>query len=83
MAFAQAPRKKKRLRKEQMTSAIANVCQGHYVSAAALAVILDRDQQSIRQQYLKAMVDNEQLGLAFPQYKNHPRQGYTSLVQED
>jgi len=36
----------------------------------------ERDAQSIRQQYLKRLVEAGKLRLAFPQYKTHSKQGY-------
>jgi ATP-dependent DNA helicase RecG len=79
--LAQEPRSKKRLGRGAMESALLRVCQGHYVAISALAEIVDRDAQSIRQQYLKKLVDEGRLRLAFPQYKNDPRQGYISTDQ--
>jgi uncharacterized protein len=40
-----------------MEDALIRVCQGHFVSISALANIVERDAQSIRQQYLKRLVD--------------------------
>ena len=79
--LASASRTKKRLKRSAMESVLLQVCQGHFVCASALADIVDRDSQSIRQQYLKKLVDEGRLRLAFPQYKNDPRQGYISTVQ--
>jgi ATP-dependent DNA helicase RecG len=80
--FAQAsvPREKLRLRdKDMMNGVILEVCQGHFISVSALGEILNRNPNALRQQYLKPLVDHAQLKLAFPQYKNHSKQGYSSV----
>ncbi|CAI0949636.1 MULTISPECIES: RNA-binding domain-containing protein [Serratia] len=82
MLFAQAaiPREKLRLGdKELMKTVILTVCQGHFISVSALGDILNRNPNALRQQYLKQLVDHGQLKLAFPQYKNHSKQGYSTV----
>ncbi|MGP3208676.1 RNA-binding domain-containing protein [Serratia marcescens] len=82
MLFAQAaiPREKLRLGdKELMKTVILTVCQGHFISVSALGEILNRNPNALRQQYLKQLVDHGQLKLAFPQYKNHSKQGYSTV----
>lgn len=74
------PRQKKRLDRSTMEAALIQVCQGHFVSISALASIVERDAQSIRQQYLKSLVDSGKLRLAFPQYKTHSKQGYIAVT---
>ncbi|MEN4636721.1 RNA-binding domain-containing protein [Pantoea agglomerans] len=79
-AQAAVPRKKLRLKnKDQMNTVILTVCQGHFISVSALGEILNRNPNALRQQYLKQLVDHGQLKLAFPQYKNHSKQGYSSV----
>lgn len=78
--LAAIPRAKLRLKdKELMTNALLNVCRGHYISVAALGQILNRNPNALRQQYLKMLVEQGELRLAFPQYKNDPKQGYTTV----
>lgn len=80
--FAQAavPREKLRLGdKELMKNVILAVCNGHFISVSALGEILNRNPNALRQQYLKHLVEHGQLKLAFPQYKNHSRQGYSAV----
>lgn len=79
-ALAIVPREKLRLGdKELMKSVILNVCRGHYISVAALGQILKRNPNALRQQYLKLLVEQGDLKLAFPQYKNDPKQGYSAV----
>lgn len=79
--LAWEPRQKKRLERSTMEAALIRVCQGHFVSISALANIVERDAQSIRQQYLKRLVEAGKLRLAFPQYKTHSRQGYIAAPE--
>ncbi|MGK3373248.1 MULTISPECIES: hypothetical protein [Citrobacter freundii complex] len=79
-ALAAVPRERLRLGdKALMKSVILNVCQGQYISVAALGQILSRNPNALRQQYLKPLVDQGALKLAFPQYKNDPKQGYSAV----
>ncbi|EJC5334166.1 putative DNA binding domain-containing protein [Salmonella enterica] len=78
--LAAVPRERLRLGdKELMKSVILNVCQGQYISVAALGQILSRNPNALRQQYLKPLVEQGELKLAFPQYKNDPKQGYSAV----
>ena len=78
--LAAVPRERLRLGdKELMKSVILNVCQGQYISVAALGQILSRNPNALRQQYLKPLVEQGVLKLAFPQYKNDPKQGYSAV----
>ncbi|MFP8817736.1 AAA family ATPase [Acinetobacter johnsonii] len=80
---ANESRTKRRLSPESMTEIILRISQEHYISASALATILDRNANSIRQQYLTQLVDQGKLKLAVPQYKNDPRQGYMACQKND
>ncbi|WP_261641134.1 helix-turn-helix domain-containing protein [Erwinia mallotivora] len=78
--LAAVPRERLRLGdKALMKSVILNVCQGPYISVAALEQILSRNPNALRQQYLKPLVEQGELKLAFPQYKNDPKQGYSAV----
>ncbi|HAT6805104.1 TPA: AAA family ATPase [Citrobacter freundii] len=79
-ALASVPRAKLRLRdKALMESVILDVCRGHYISVAMLGQILNRNPNALRQQYLKMLVERGLLRMAFPQYKNDSRQGYSTV----
>lgn len=62
---------------EVMKELLAGLCEGHYLSVSVMEVLLGRKAQSIRQNYLKPMVNTKQLKLAFPNKPNSPKQGYT------
>jgi hypothetical protein len=66
-----------RMDTEVMKRIIIELCDGHYLSVAVMEILLGRKSQSIRQNYLKPMVDVKQIRLAFPNKPNSPKQGYT------
>ncbi|EMD9037360.1 putative DNA binding domain-containing protein [Salmonella enterica] len=76
-ALAAPSREHRRLEAGVMKELLVQLCDGHYLSVAVMEILLGRKAQSIRQNYLKPMVDAKQLKLAFPNKPNSPRQGYT------
>lgn len=76
-ALAAPSREHRRLEAGVMKELLVQLCDGHYLSVAVMEILLGRKAQSIRQNYLKPMVDSKQLKLAFPNKPNSPRQGYT------
>lgn len=75
--IASPAREHRRLETDVMKALLSRLCDGHYLSVAVLEKLLGRRAQSIRQNYLKPMVDEKELKLAFPNKPNSPRQGYT------
>lgn len=75
--IASPAREHRRLETDVMKALLSRLCDGHYLSVAVLEKLLGRRTQSIRQNYLKPMVDEKELKLAFPNKPNSPRQGYT------
>ncbi|RIZ50760.1 RNA-binding domain-containing protein [Vibrio sp. PID23_8] len=67
-----------RTSKEKMKAIITNICRDHFIEIAQLATLLGRTNQNIRQNYLKTMVEDGELELAFPQSPKTPRQAYSS-----
>ncbi|TSJ53589.1 AAA family ATPase [Atlantibacter subterranea] len=82
-ALTAPARKQRRLDTEVMEQLLVRLCDGHYLSVAVMEILLGRKAQSIRQNYLKPMVDSKQLKLAFPNKPNSPRQGYTLISFSD
>jgi ATP-dependent DNA helicase RecG len=72
-------REQKRLDIDTMKVLICELCKGHYISVSVLEVLLDRKPQSLRQNYLKPMVSDGILKMAFPHKPNSPMQGYTTI----
>ncbi len=71
-------RNKTRVQKETLNTLIFVLCQDHYVSLKALAALLGRNPDALRQSYLKPLVNQGLLKFAFPQQKTHELQGYTA-----
>ncbi|EJN2876660.1 hypothetical protein NPT70_001961 [Salmonella enterica subsp. enterica serovar Goelzau] len=76
-ALVAPSREHRRLEAGVMKELLVQLCDGHYLSVAVMEILLGRKAQSIRQNYLKPMVDSKQLKLAFPNKPNSPKQGYT------
>ncbi|MCS6129612.1 AAA family ATPase [Shewanella baltica] len=77
-ALAAPAREQRRLDTVTMKSLISGLCQEHYISVSVLEMILDRKPQSLRQNYLKPMISEGLLKMAFPHKPNSPKQGYTT-----
>lgn len=73
-------RQKQRMAKDTMQSLIVQLCAEHFMTLNALAVVLNRKPDAVRQQYLSAMVKSGVLVLAFPQTPTHEKQAYTSRI---
>lgn len=82
-ALTAPARQQRRLDTAVMEQLLIRLCDGHYLSVAVMEILLGRKAQSIRQNYLKPMVDSKQLKLAFPNKPNSPRQGYTLISFPD
>ena len=61
---------------EQMQTVICAVCEGHYVTRAVLARLLDRSPDALRQTHISPMVRSGMLELAFPSKPTHEQQAY-------
>lgn len=77
-ALGARAREQHRLDTETMKLLITELCREHYISVSVLEMLLDRKPQSLRQNYLKPMVSDGRLKMAFPHKPNSPKQGYTS-----
>ena len=78
-ALGAQAREQKRLDVDTMKHLISELCKNHYISVSVLEVLLHRKPQSLRQNYLKPMVLDGVLKMAFPHKPNSPMQGYTIL----
>ena len=74
--LAVEPRNKRKLPRETMKNVILAVSREQYLTLNALAQLVNRDQDALRQQYLNEMVKTRALALAFPSTPNHPQQAY-------
>lgn len=75
---AQKAQDKKRIPREEMEKIILALCDGHYLTLQVLALLVQRTPDALRQQYLKQLVEQGKLGLAFPTTPTHPQQAYTA-----
>jgi len=73
---AAVPNQKKKVPKVEMRTVILALCRDHFVTRSCLAELVARDPDSLRQQYLKEMLDEGLLRQAFPQSPTDSRQAY-------
>lgn len=74
--LADLPRQKKRMDHAELERVILSVCQGHYLTLQALAELVRRKPEALRNEYLSPMVRSRQLSLAFPTAPTHNLQAY-------
>jgi hypothetical protein len=75
-SLAAEPRARGKLPKDSMQSVVLDLCRGHYITLSCLAILVNRDSDAFRQQYLKPLAKDSKLKLAFPTAPTHARQGY-------
>ncbi|TMP26689.1 AAA family ATPase [Pseudoalteromonas rubra] len=63
--------------KEAVNQVIKELCQGRFIGLNNLSILLDMKPDTLRKNYLNPLVANEQLRLAYPTTRNHPKQAYT------
>ncbi|HEN8733362.1 AAA family ATPase [Pseudomonas alloputida] len=77
--LAAEPRAKQRLSKDIMVAAITAICNDQFVTLTALAKLVNRHPDGLRQQHLSTMVRNRQVRLAFPTKPTHEKQAYRTV----
>lgn len=75
-ALAEEPRQKERLSAERMERVILSLCRDQFLTLSALAELVNRNPDGMRQQYLSKMVRTGEMVLAFPTKPTHERQAY-------
>ena len=75
-AIAKEPRIKKKIPREQMIEVILKLCSKQYVTTSTLAILLDRDPETLRGQYLSKLKNEKKLKMAFPRTPTDPKQAY-------
>jgi len=73
---AELPRDKRKIEKKAMIEVILNLCTGRYVTLRCLAELVNRQPETLREQYLTNMVKDKRLTMAFPTSPTHERQAY-------
>jgi len=69
-------RQKEKLPRQKMELVILALCQDQFITLSALARLLNRNPDGLRQQYLSPMVKAGQVKLAFPTKPTHAQQAY-------
>ena len=73
--------KSRQVGREAMIAAILSLCdEGRFISISDLAELLDMKVDTLRKNYLTPLVRAEQLKLAYPTEKNHPKQAYSKNI---
>ncbi|WP_216605123.1 RNA-binding domain-containing protein [Pelistega europaea] len=81
LSIAQPAREKTRLSAVDMEKIILSICSQQYVSLSALSELLNRREDSLRQQYLSGLLKKKALLLAYPHHRRHKRQAYCTAPQ--
>ena len=77
--MAAVPRAKGKVDRQVLIDVVLQLCEGRFVTLRSLAELVHRKPDTLRDQYLKMLVRQRQLNLAFPKTPNHERQAYTSV----
>jgi len=78
----QAARAKGRMPQADMEQVILDLCRDHYMTLPVLAALLDRKPDPLRKNYLKPLVEQGRVALAFPAQPTDPRQAYTTRDED-
>ena len=77
--MASEPRSKRNVDRQVLIDVVLQLCEGRFVTLRCLAELVKRKPDTLRDQYLKTLVRQRQLNLAFPKTPNHERQAYTTV----
>jgi hypothetical protein len=77
--MAAEPRAKGKVDRQVLIDVVLQLCEGRFVTLRSLAELVHRRPDTLRDQYLKMLVRQRQLNLAFPTTPNHERQAYTTV----
>ena len=77
-SIASLPRQQKRVSPEKMKEIILKVCSGQYVTKICLGDLLKRTSETLGRPYLRDLLSEGLISLAFPQSPNHRNQAYIS-----
>lgn len=75
---ASEPRLKRKVSREVLVSTVKTLCRGRFVTLRALAELVNRKPDTLRDQYLSKLVRDKVFSLAFPTTPTHERQAYCS-----
>ena len=77
--MASEPRSKGKVDRQVLIDVVLQLCEGRFDTLRCLAQLVKRKPDTLRDQYLKTLVHQRQLNLAFPKTPNHERQAYTTV----
>lgn len=77
---ASEPRTKRKVSREVLVSTVTDLCTGRFVTLRALAELVNRKPDTLRDQYLSKLVRDKKLSLAFPTTPTHERQAYCTTA---
>lgn len=77
-ALAAEPRSKGKVERSVLIGVVLCLCEGRFVMLRALAELVQRKPETLRDQYLSRLVRERKLTLAFPKTPTHERQAYTT-----
>lgn len=66
----------KRMKREELETAIMRICKENYVSKEELATILGKSEYYLKNEILNKMLKDRKLEIRFPFTVNHPHQAY-------
>lgn len=72
--MAALPRSKGRMERKEFEDLIVHICEGHFITISSLAIILNRGERTLRQDYLSKLCKEHRLRRAFPDTPNHEKQ---------
>ncbi|MGL6111035.1 MAG: hypothetical protein ACRC2B_13155 [Rubrivivax sp.] len=79
LPLAVPARSKKRLPAAQMREVNLSLCEGRWLAAGEIALLVARDAEKLQSRFLTAMVREGLLELRHPDVPNRPDQAYRSL----
>lgn len=77
--LASQTRAKGKVDRQVRIDVLLQLCKGRFITLRCLAELLHRKPDTLREQYLKTLVRQRQLNLAFPKTPNHERQAYRTV----
>lgn len=80
LPLAVPARSKKKLPAAQMREVISSLCEGRWLAAGEIALLVARDAEKLQSRFLTAMVREGLLELRHPDVPNRPDQAYRAFV---
>ena len=72
-------REKKRINPHIMKKVILQMCQHEFLTIKELVRYLKRSERTLREEYVKPLVEDKKLMLKYPNNLNHPNQAYKAM----